>query len=388
MKPPSLTPLSIDDLGRAAASRDPEDRGRAMQALLIRIRHEPSLGAAALPIFHRVIRFESVGWIASLAARGVEEVQGTIAARPTWLELLERESADIAASAAGSLADPSYLPALMDVLNRRTEPQVRGAAIRALGRIRNDAVFPSIIGLLDDPALRVDVIEALADQGDLRATPHLEPLVEDQTETGELDDRGSPVRIGYLAWNALRRFNEPDLARHYAPDRFRPFAHEPWGDPVPPMLGGPPPFKPRAAAPSAPPAVEPAARRSTPTPSRYIALPSAGAVLRQIPATIKGFRLVALVPMALAVVEVLWTVFLLAMLAEAIRLGEETPLRTQTHLLGVLGLIPGVLGVLAAIVIPLRHRLKALEYVALLVGALACLPLVIVFGKELLRTAD
>ena len=84
--------------------------------------------------------------------------------------------------------------------------------------------------------------------------------------------------------------------------------------------------------------------------------------------------------MTLAVVEMFWTVFLLAMLAEAIRLGEQTPLRT--HALEALGVIPGVLGVLAALVIPFRHRLKALEYAAVAVGALACLPLVILFGWE------
>ena len=90
----------------------------------------------------------------------------------------------------------------------------------------------------------------------------------------------------------------------------------------------------------------------------------------------------ALVPVAFAVLEVFWTVFLLAMLAEANRLGEETPLRTP-DVLDEMGMIPGVLGVLAAIVIPLRYRLKTLEYVALVVGALACLPLVLLFGQEL-----
>ena len=102
-----------------------------------------------------------------------------------------------------------------------------------------------------------------------------------------------------------------------------------------------------------------------------------------MPATIKGFHLVALVPIVLAAVEVFWTIFLLVMLAEAIRLGEDTPLRTP--LLEQLAMIPGLLGVFAAIVIPFRYRLKAREYAALVVGALACLPLVILFGMELAR---
>jgi hypothetical protein len=376
MKSRPLTPLSIDDLGRASRSPDTDDRSRAMQALLIRIRREPSLGAAALPIFRHATRFERVGWIVTLAARGVEEIEGAVVARRVWTELLDRESPDIVASAAASLTDPAYLPALMELLHRRSEPEVRGAAIRAPGRIPNESVFPAIVGFLDDPALRVHVIEALADQGDTRATPHLEPLVGDETETGEWDDRGAPVRIGYLAWNAIRRFNEPDMARHYGLATYRPFHDAGWGDPVPPMLGGPPPFRfePVAQASAAPPPPP------APAPRSRFSLPPLTAPLRQIPATIKGFHLVALLPMALAVVELFWTVFLLAMLAEAIRLGEETPLRT--HALDVMAMIPGVLGVLAAVVIPFRYRLKALEYVALVVGALACLPLVLLFGQE------
>ncbi len=67
-----------------------------------------------------------------------------------------------------------------------------------------------------------------------------------------------PVRVGSLAWNALRRIDEPELAALY---RHLPFNELAWGDPVPPMLGGPPPFHfeapsavPRPAPPSATPA--------------------------------------------------------------------------------------------------------------------------------------
>jgi hypothetical protein len=377
MKPGRTPTLSIDDLGRAAESPEVEDRRRAMQALLIRIRRDPSIGPAALPIFHRVVARERDGWAAVLAARGVEDIEGALAARSVWTALLDRESPQVVRSAAGSVTDPWYLPALFDLMNRRNEAEVRGAAIRALGRMPNEEVFPAIIGFLDDPELRVDVIEALADQGDERARPHLMRLVEDQTETGEWDERGAAVTIGHLAWTAIRRFDEPDLARHYGPAVYGPFNHEAWGDPVPPMLGGPPPFRipPASPHPTPPPAAPPPRAPRT----RFSGAPTFSFAL---PATFKGFQLVALVPMAFAVLEIFWTVFLLAMLAEAIRLGEETPLRT--HVLDELGMIPGVVGVLAAVVIPLRYRLTTLEYVALVVGALACLPLVLLFGQELL----
>jgi hypothetical protein len=87
--------------------------------------------------------------------------------------------------------------------------------------------------------------------------------------------------------------------------------------------------------------------------------------------TLLGLRLVSLVPVALAFVEVFWTLALL---------GSETTL--QTRELDAVGMIPGLLGVLAAIVIPFLYRLKWFEYLALVAGALLCLPLVIAFGSE------
>ena len=77
---PALTALSIDDLRRAAESPDLEDRGRAMQALLIRIRRDPALNDTALPIFHRVCARERHGWPATVAARGIEDIEGDVAA--------------------------------------------------------------------------------------------------------------------------------------------------------------------------------------------------------------------------------------------------------------------------------------------------------------------
>jgi hypothetical protein len=383
MRPP-LTTLSIDDLRRATESPDLEDRGRAMQALLIRIRRDSSLNADALPIFRRVCAREPHGWPATLAARGIEDIEGDVAARRVWMDLLGRESPQMVSEAAGSLTDSWYIPTLLDLLNRRSEGDVRAAVILALGRMKHEMVFPAIIGFLDDPALRLAVIEALASQGDTRARPHLEPLVEDQTETGEWDERGAPVRVGHLAWNALRRIDEPDLAALY---RHLPFNELAWGDPVPPMLGGPPPFRfedaPRPSA-AEPPAATPTRAAQIPLATAPPATPrsrfAGPAWAFAWPATVKGFHLVAVVPMMFAVASFVWAFALLIGLAEAYRVGEKTIL--QTDAFGLLGMIPGVLGVLAAIVIPLVYRLKALEYLALVVGALACLPLLLLFGRE------
>jgi hypothetical protein len=373
-QPTLFKALSIEDLGRAAVSLDSEDRVRALKALLMRVRREPALGAEALPIFHRVVRRERDGWIATLAARGVEEVEGAVAARPVWMELLGRESADVVQHAA-VVTDPYYRPVLMDLLGRRQEPEVRRSVIRALGRIPHESVFPAIIGFLDDPAFRVDVIQALADQGDARAIPHLEPLVNDETEIGEFDDRGAPIRIGYLAWTAIRRFNEPDLNRHYGLAVYWPFHDAGWGDPVPQMLGGPPPV----TYPSVTSSPDPPPPAPTPAPKRSRV---AKAPPLRLQATVNGFQLVALVPMAFAVVEVIWTIVLLGTMPAGI--GTSPEARAQTHRIDALGMIPGSLGVLAAFVIPIFARLRWFEFAALVVGALFCLPLVIEFGKELM----
>ncbi len=105
------------------------------------------------------------GWPATLGRLGIEDIVGDVAARGVWTELLGRESPQMVSHAAGSLTDSWYVPALLDLLNRRREREVRAAVILALGRMKNEAVVPAIVGFLDDPALRLAVIEALASQG-------------------------------------------------------------------------------------------------------------------------------------------------------------------------------------------------------------------------------
>jgi len=220
---PSAT---LDDLRRAARSPDPEDRGRGMQALLNRVRREPALQATALPVFRDVLASDEYAWPGVLAARGVEHIEGPVAARAVWLELLERKSPQLVRNAALSLTDVFYVPALIELLQRRDEPDVRSSVIRALGRIRHRNVLPAIIGFVDDPLLRADVVEALGDQGDARAKPYLQPLLTDDSDSGTRDERGAVLTIAHLAWTALRRFDDPAFDRACTPATFRPFDHE------------------------------------------------------------------------------------------------------------------------------------------------------------------
>jgi hypothetical protein len=84
--------------------------------------------------------------------------------------------------------------------------------------------------------------------------------------------------------------------------------------------------------------------------------------------------------MFFAVASFVWAFVLLIGLAEAYRVGEKTIL--QTDAFGLLGMIPSVLGVVAATVIPFVYRLKAREYLVLAAGALGCLPMLLLFGRE------
>ena len=197
-----------------------------MQALLNRVRREPALRAAALPVFRAVLANEVHAWPGVLAARGVEHIEGHIAARHVWFELLQRQSPELVRNAALSLTDVFYVPALIDLLQRRDEPEVRGAVIRALGRIRHRDVLPAIVRFVDDLLLRADVVEALGDHGDARAKPYLKPLLTDDSDSGTRDERGAVLSIANLAWTALRRFDDAAFDRACTPAKFQPFDHE------------------------------------------------------------------------------------------------------------------------------------------------------------------
>jgi hypothetical protein len=95
----------------------------------------------------------------------------------------------------------------------------------------------------------------------------------------------------------------------------------------------------------------------------------------------RRFHLISLVPLGFALVQVIWAFALLVIVAAA--KGGLSQTRAQTHTLDAIGMVPGVLGIVLCIIIMFRSPNTMLDRIVLTVGALACLPLVIAFGKEL-----
>ena len=187
-------------------SPDPERRGRAMQALASRVKTDASCHAEALPIFHATILHETDPWALLSAAHGLETILGADRAYLAWLSLLNHPKANIVAAAVRAVTDRRYVLPLIDVLHQRTENSIRQSTIRALGRLRDPAIFPALLPFLAHPELRPHTIEALGDLGDVRAYPHLEALAHDPTAAWPEDNHGPMLRVGDLVRRALARF--------------------------------------------------------------------------------------------------------------------------------------------------------------------------------------
>jgi HEAT repeat protein len=206
-KPRTLAQIEVD-----ARSPDQLTRGSAVQELLLRVQKDPLLNDAALPIFRRHVATAPDAWTATTCARGIEQIEGPERARATWLALLHRPDAQLVAGVALAVTDPSYAPELFELLNSRPEPVIHKCVIRTLGRMRVSAALPIIREYLKDPATRADAIEALADFGDPAAIAHLEPLLQDTSDSGQTDDRGWPLRVGDVADEAIRRLRRSSQA--------------------------------------------------------------------------------------------------------------------------------------------------------------------------------
>jgi hypothetical protein len=96
----------------------------------------------------------------------------------------------------------------------------------------------------------------------------------------------------------------------------------------------------------------------------------------------KRFHFISLVPLGFAALELIWTFILMVAIAEA--KGKLSKTRAQTHMIDALGMIPSILGIIAAVVIMFRWPLTTLDRIVVIVGVLACLPLLYLFGKELM----
>jgi HEAT repeat protein len=169
------------------------------------VQREPAVHERALQIYREMFRSQRDPFTVTSAIRGIEHIAGIDEGRRLRLAIFDNPRAELVKNVVGTIQDPSYVPALIELLHRRSDESIRTMTIRTLGRLRDPAAFPALVQHLPDPKLRPDVVEALADLRDPRAIPHLQALLNDDTEAWEIDNHGPMLRVRDLARTALER---------------------------------------------------------------------------------------------------------------------------------------------------------------------------------------
>src|SRR4051812_43758639 len=135
----------LDQIKADLAASDGATRSRAIQELLQWVQSDRAIHTEALPVLEQVVKAEREPWPAAYAARGIECVAGADAARRIWLDLLNRADAMFVRVIALSIADPSYAPVLVELLQRRPEMSIHTGVITTLGRMRDPASFAVLV---------------------------------------------------------------------------------------------------------------------------------------------------------------------------------------------------------------------------------------------------
>lgn len=337
--------FSFDQVEHDSASADHEIRGRAMQALLVQVQKDPASHERAIGLFRRVLATEQHAWPAISAARGLECIVGPAEARATWLALFEHPNPLLVGNAVLLQTDASYVEPLLDLLRRRKEPDVESAVLRALGRIKHSDVYPVLIEYLANPNRRVNAIEALADQGDARAIPHLEQFLNDETELGHRDERGAVIRVSHIAWTGIRRLRDPSINEAYRTPAYIPFESMP---------------------------------TSLPTMEPPLVLQTAATTGR------RRFRVLSCLPLIIAGIQIPW--FAAVMFGEFVTTGAISRDKWYSHWIDLSLTFPPVVGVMAAIALLVRMKGITLgERICLILGLLACTFFTCIFGQYFFR---
>ena len=335
-----MSAARLTDVCRRIAGPDVEDRGRAMQELLLWARKDAAVRPAARDVFRQALPTALDAWTATSVARGLALTADPAEARAAWLTLLARPDPTLVARIALAVGDdPAFIPTLLDMLAAGPHPVVRRCVLRTLGRFRDPVALPALLDALADPAARSDAIQALSDLGDVRAIPAIEPFRQDQAESGQTDDRGYPLQVGDLASDAVRQL-EADHRRRLAG------AAEP---PLVPML---------------PPELEPA-------PLAYARPP------RRV-----WFHVEPFVPLAAAVLGVPW--FAVVLFVHLVRTGKVSDPNVGRQQDLVI-MIPAVVGLLLGAITVARRRVRGgVQVVFFVLGMLGCVLFVALFGHELI----
>jgi HEAT repeat protein len=187
-----------------------DKRDNAVRELLLWVSRDSSIHASALPIFRLALHTELHPYAANYAVDGIELIAGLDASMGFRLALLKDSGVQMVRATLLAVRNPAYVPAFIETLARRSEADVRIAAIRQLGRLGTSAALPTLLTYLDSPELRPHVVEAMGDLLDPAAIPHLQPLLGDETDAWPIDNHGPMLRVCDLAREAIERLRAAD----------------------------------------------------------------------------------------------------------------------------------------------------------------------------------
>jgi HEAT repeat protein len=172
----------LSAIEKGLASEKELARCNAMQSLLALVKEDQGIGVEALPMIRGAVERARDPWVTAMALEGLEVIAGKQEARKERDSLLFGGKANIAKAVVLAMRDPGEYSVLIDLLSRSTDEEVCFSAIRMLGRFRNPAALPVLVGLLAKSSFCPHIVEALGELGDARAIPFLERHLEDDTD--------------------------------------------------------------------------------------------------------------------------------------------------------------------------------------------------------------
>ncbi len=343
---PEVAAAALEQIERDLRSPRAFERGEGMRALLRRAVADPSLQPRAREVFRAALGGEADPWALSMAALGIETLDGATAGAAVWRELLGRADENVVAYAVIAIRDAVHAPLLRELLEQRREPLILVNALSALGRLRDRAAMPAMLAALEDARVRPHAISALADFGDPGAIPAIERYLNDRGDAWPVDNHGPMMTVGEVAAEAIAKLRQAGV--------------DGWSG------------RPGADDPSS-------VDRDDGTMGR-----SSDGVRRDLGASYFGQRLLAYLPLVIACFELIW-VGALVQAGQATRQGRG-PTTEDHRRTAALAILPPLIGLALGVLVAVRGwPAKWLDRGALVIGVLICGLWAFGFAGDLLR---
>ncbi|MDX2200996.1 MAG: HEAT repeat domain-containing protein [Phycisphaerae bacterium] len=343
---PEVAAAALEQIERDLRSARAFERGEGMRALLRRAVADPSLQPRAREVFRAALGGETDPWALSMAALGIETLDGATAGGAVWRELLGRADENVVAYAVIAMRDAVHAPLLRELLERRPEPLILVNALSALGRLRDRAAMPAMLAALENASVRPHAISALADLGDPGAIAAIERYLNDRGDAWPVDNHGPMMSVGEVAAEAIAKLRQAGVDG---------WSGQRWTD-----------------DPSSPDRDDGAMERSSARPRSDLG------------ASIFGQRLLTYLPLVIACFELIW-VGALVQSGQAAHQGRG-PTTEDHRRTAALAILPPLIGLGIGILMAVRRwPTKWLDRGALLLGVLICGLWALGFAGDLLR---